>query len=347
MSTVAKKKTGTATPIIKPAANSIPKVKPDEDKKKSSQTPTKMASNSRSKEVVKLPQIGNNSSKKTTPSTTKSSISTSSLTATKKVDNAKTPAVITKGASQEADTSVSPPPPAADPTPPPPSSSSADSPSLAQPPTCSQAISSPVLDNIAPTLSNENIKGSITSSDPSLVVSDPLIKEEPIDPKLLNGKVKLLYQMYDEEFEIVNGSTTAENIDELYCLSFVMPDCKIHLSIYSPEVKRERDIEGEGEREREVYIPEDPPGTYHGLRTDTQYYIYADQDSNQLFLDQQNMKRRMKVQTTDAEKREREIEREDGRGMESCSCIYGNPCVDEYGCKDWDNRYAIAKKNGW
>ena len=25
----------------------------------------------------------------------------------------------------------------------------------------------------------------------------------------------------------------------------------------------------------------------------------------------------------------------------------GNPCVDEYGCKDWDNRYAIAKINGW
>ncbi len=32
---------------------------------------------------------------------------------------------------------------------------------------------------------------------------------------------------------------------------------------------------------------------------------------------------------------------------ESCSCIEGNPCVDEYGCKDWYNRYAIAKKNGW
>lgn len=39
---------------------------------------------------------------------------------------------------------------------------------------------------------------------------------------------------------------------------------------------------------------------------------------------------------------------DDGRnGLESCSCIYGNPCVDEYGCKDWHSRYAVAKANGW
>lgn len=43
-----------------------------------------------------------------------------------------------------------------------------------------------------------------------------------------------------------------------------------------------------------------------------------------------------------------EDRRDDGRnGLESCSCMYGNPCVDEYGCKDWDSRYAIARANGW
>lgn len=40
--------------------------------------------------------------------------------------------------------------------------------------------------------------------------------------------------------------------------------------------------------------------------------------------------------------------KDDGRsGLESCSCVYGNPCVDEYGCKDWHSRYAVAKANGW
>ena len=34
-------------------------------------------------------------------------------------------------------------------------------------------------------------------------------------------------------------------------------------------------------------------------------------------------------------------------GIESCSCIEGNPCVVSYGCMDWSNRFAIARKNGW
>ena len=33
--------------------------------------------------------------------------------------------------------------------------------------------------------------------------------------------------------------------------------------------------------------------------------------------------------------------------LEGCSCIEGNPCMDPYGCKDWNNRYDVAKANGW
>jgi len=29
----------------------------------------------------------------------------------------------------------------------------------------------------------------------------------------------------------------------------------------------------------------------------------------------------------------------------SCSCLWGNPCVNEYGCKDWANRFEVAKRN--
>lgn len=25
----------------------------------------------------------------------------------------------------------------------------------------------------------------------------------------------------------------------------------------------------------------------------------------------------------------------------------GNPCLDPEACEDWDNRHAVAKKNGW
>ena len=32
---------------------------------------------------------------------------------------------------------------------------------------------------------------------------------------------------------------------------------------------------------------------------------------------------------------------------EGCSCIWGNPCEDQYICQDWANRFDVAKKNGW
>ena len=31
----------------------------------------------------------------------------------------------------------------------------------------------------------------------------------------------------------------------------------------------------------------------------------------------------------------------------SCSCLFGNPCVSEYLCKDWANRIEVAKRNGY
>ena len=35
------------------------------------------------------------------------------------------------------------------------------------------------------------------------------------------------------------------------------------------------------------------------------------------------------------------------RKTEGCSCLFGNPCQDKYVCKDWNNRFEVAKKNGW
>ena len=32
---------------------------------------------------------------------------------------------------------------------------------------------------------------------------------------------------------------------------------------------------------------------------------------------------------------------------EGCSCIWGNPCAIPDPCKDWHNRFEVAKKNGW
>lgn len=182
----------------------------------------------------------------------------------------------------------------------------------------------------------------------SIATDVPAIEEQPAEPLESinnNGKVKLLYEQYNEEFPIVNGSTTQANIDDVYCLSFVMPGCLIHLSVHNPQEKRKRENEGI----IDLFLPEDPRGTYHGLVDDQIYYVYVEQEAEQLARDQEKM-RRIAAEMEGSVQRDKDgeiIKPDDGRNMESCSCIYGNPCVDEYGCKDWSNRYAIAKQNGW
>jgi hypothetical protein len=36
-----------------------------------------------------------------------------------------------------------------------------------------------------------------------------------------------------------------------------------------------------------------------------------------------------------------------GEDNARCSCIEGNPCAVAYNCKDWANRFDVAKANGW
>ena len=62
----------------------------------------------------------------------------------------------------------------------------------------------------------------------------------------------------------------------------------------------------------------------------------------------------MKAKEIAVARKERELQlggkihRDDGRGgLDSCSCIYGQPCLDEFGCRDWSNRFTIAEQNGW
>jgi hypothetical protein len=176
---------------------------------------------------------------------------------------------------------------------------------------------------------------------PTVVVPippEPVPEPEPVNN---NGLVTLIYEQYREKFPIVNGSTTQENIDEVYCLSFVMPNCLVHLSLHDPATKRQLEIDTKYDQ---LFLREEPRGVYHGLVDDNTYYVYVEQEAEQLARDQAMMKQRLAMDTNAFI---HPIKRDDGRNMESCSCVYGNPCVDEYGCKDWDNRFAIALKNGW
>lgn len=153
-----------------------------------------------------------------------------------------------------------------------------------------------------------------------------------------NGIVTLIYERYNEQFPIVDGTTTAGNIDEVYCLSFVMPNCLIHLSTYNPTEKRKLEIEGN----IDYFLKEDPRGTYHGLEKDQTYYVYVEQEADQLARDQERQKR---IASNMDGINEKGIKY--NREQEGCSCLYGNPCMDEYICKDWHNRFSVARMNGW
>ena len=180
---------------------------------------------------------------------------------------------------------------------------------------------------------------------PAEVIHPMPIEEVPVRIVNGNGNVKLIYEQYDEMFPIVDGSTTHANIDDVYCLSFVMPDCMIHLSVYDPITMR--DLEANGDID--LFLPETLDGTYQTMEADLTYYVYVEQKADQLLRDQEKMKRvaagmvGAKFQSNPEDR----LSKDDGRVIESCSCIYGNPCVDEYGCKDWGSRAKVAMANGW
>ena len=209
-------------------------------------------------------------------------------------------------------------------------------------------------ESVPPAVTLETVSEPLPTSVACATVDSVQITEIPLTPhvdtpaeKIINGNgnVKLIYEQYDELFPIVNGSTTQENIDDVYCLSFVMPDCVIHLSTHNPTVKRELEVNGN----LDLFAIENPIGTYCNLEADCTYYVYVEQKAEFLARDQERMRVRamsMAGATIRQDSASR-ISKDDGRVIESCSCIYGNPCVDEYGCKDWGNRATIATANGW
>jgi hypothetical protein len=122
-----------------------------------------------------------------------------------------------------------------------------------------------------------------------------------------------------------------------------MPKCVIHLSLYAPKEKRKREEEGD----IDVFVKENPRGVYQGLEANGTYYVYVEQEAQQLARDQERMRRVAAHMDGAPVAKDPLAKKDDGRAFESCSCIEGNPCVDEYGCRDWSSRFAIAKKNGY
>jgi hypothetical protein len=90
-------------------------------------------------------------------------------------------------------------------------------------------------------------------------------------------------------------------------------------------------------------------GEFSGLEVGRTYWVVVEEDSEEARKSEERQAQFLERKKKEKDEEEKNAARNVGKGekMESCSCIEGNPCADAYCCKDWKNRFEVAKKNGW
>lgn len=162
-----------------------------------------------------------------------------------------------------------------------------------------------------------------------------------------HGDIVVRYNHYKKSFKIENNSTTAAVIDAEYVLSFAYPNCKIHLSLYGPS---DFSFEEQGFSTRPC-IKEKPEGHFQGLEDKCEYWVVVEEDESEKKA--YEARQELKIAENAERRAAKEAREADGLSeivvskSESCSCIEGNPCLDKYCCKDWNNRFEVAKQYGW
>jgi len=186
------------------------------------------------------------------------------------------------------------------------------------------------------------------------VVEEPIvIVEEPS-----SGNVTLHYNMYDESFAMEKGVLSPAVIDEEYCLSDVMPGCKIKLSNFKTDtrgttLKHPKLLFADKSQFGNPYVMQDENENFIGLKEGREYWVYVIEDPVQEEKDRAEMAKVIKKLKEEAGEGREDENNEWGNmcrefGMsESCSCLEGAPCTTELVCKDWHRRFQIAKDNGW
>lgn len=164
-------------------------------------------------------------------------------------------------------------------------------------------------------------------------------EKKEIADRRANGKVRLIYEQYQDLFDLADGAISINAVDEEYCLTDIMPGATLELSTISPQDRIEREIAG---------IPspfvEKIDGVWNFLytydadsgRMPNTYYIIVFQDPSQREADLARTRAKMAAMEIPSDKR-----------VEGCSCREGNPCteVNKYYCLDWNNRFAVALAN--
>eukprot|EP00919_Chromeraceae_sp_WS-2016_P055397 GHVR01131669.1.p1 GENE.GHVR01131669.1~~GHVR01131669.1.p1 ORF type:complete len:202 (+),score=35.41 GHVR01131669.1:83-688(+) len=156
--------------------------------------------------------------------------------------------------------------------------------------------------------------------------------EPAVIPKeVVVGSVVVKYNHYIKEFPIRDGELTFEDVDAEYCLSMAFSE-KAKKTLYCENLEMDK------------YSEKD---VWKGLEDGKIYIMQLDEDEE---VEAAQPKTVYVASGSDPIANMRKDMNNDGFGgtdNASCSCIEGNPCAQPYNCKDWNNRFEIAKKNGW
>lgn len=171
-------------------------------------------------------------------------------------------------------------------------------------------------------------------------------------PESKTGPISVKYNHYGKDFTITDG--VLKGVD-FFSLAWANgAGTKLHLSLIEQkpdqgavEYLKEEEVEKDPNLEHASGI------NYVGLVANKTYYVHVimgDEEKKKLEEERKERQEQRLKEEEEAAKNGGGIATGYNFGGEdsaSCSCLEGNPCASEYNCKNWADRYEIAKKNGW
>ena len=151
-------------------------------------------------------------------------------------------------------------------------------------------------------------------------------------PRTANGIAVLRYNHYRHELAVKRNAVRIEAIDELFLFSAVFRGSFV-VTLRGPDGVVLRPGAGS-------VVAADTGICIAGVVPGAEYWILVEQDAEA----EATVEKRI---FKSAEAAAAGGDGSSVAAVESCSCIYGNPCVDRYLCQDWGNRYAVSRTNGW
>ena len=155
-----------------------------------------------------------------------------------------------------------------------------------------------------------------------------------------SGTIIVHYADYHPIIPIVNGSTTAEVIDEELALTYVYPNCEIQLTQVAVKGIDWRTVDWAKLESRSV------DGVFAGLRKDTAYWAVVVEDGAEKLRYEKDQAARaasFNSVVSSSSKGVGLLKEDRQLSIESCSCIEGTPCATPECCRDFAGRFEVSQ----